>query len=257
MPKKKKEEAQTPLSQYYYPKQQSSQPSMILVILLIAVAFFAGYLFFKVQNLEKKGAGDTAQVQQGQQPQQPQQPVNVKPKKPSTNEHWRGSTNVRYVWIEYSDLECPFCKKIHPDLVKIMSENANNVAWVFRHFPLSFHPKAQKSAEAVECVAELGGNDSFWKMTDTIYEKMPDMQLTDLPSIASQVGVDQAAFKTCLDSGKFEKKVKDGLKEGTTAGVQATPTSVIYDLQTDKSLTVEGAVPYDQLKQQFDAFFKK
>lgn len=239
------------------PYQQSSavkpasQPSNLLVVLLILVSFFAGYLFFKVKNLEQ-GKGVVQNV-----PQQPPRPTELKVKKPEANDHWRGNKDVKFAWIEYSDLECPYCKKIHPDLLKLMKDYEGKVTWIYRHYPLPFHPKAQKTAEATECAGELGGNDAFWKMTDAIFEKMPGLELTDLPVLASEIGLNEAAFKQCLDSGKYEKNVKDQLAEGSKASVQATPTNIIYNLKTGKTLLVEGALPYESLKQSLDEFMRK
>ncbi|MBI4009400.1 thioredoxin domain-containing protein [Candidatus Roizmanbacteria bacterium] len=257
MPKKKStptnqisdSDVQNPTQQYYPPTPKG--PSNLLIVLLIAVSFLAGYLFFRVRSLEQGKATGTTQ-QQAEQP--PQRPTELKIKKPEADEHWRGSKDVRYVWVEYSDLECPFCKRIHPDLIKLMDGYKDKVAWVFRHFPLAFHPKAQKSGEAVECAHDQGGDEAFWKLNDAIFEKMPDLELSQLPSLASEVGLDATTLKDCLDSGKFEKKVKDQQAEGTKAGVQATPTGVIYDLKTGKTLLVEGALPYENLKQNLDNF---
>lgn len=240
---------------YPPPPPPSRGPSNLLVLLLIAVSFFAGYLFFKVKGLEQaKTLGTNQQAQPQQEAQQPQRPTELKIKKPETDEHWRGDTNVRYVWVEYSDLECPFCKSIHPSLQKVLNDYNGKIAWVYRQFPLQFHPKAQKSAEAVECAADEGGNDAFWKIADLIFEKMPAMELAQLPELASQIGLNQTTFQQCLDSGKFEKKVKDQQAEGSQAGVQATPTGVIYDLKTGKTKLVEGALPYESLKQELDNF---
>ena len=228
----------------------------LLVVLLIIVSFFAGYLFFKVKNLEQGKTLGTAQQNQPQQ-QVPQKPTELKIKKPAQDEHWRGLKNVRYVWVEYSDLECPFCKQIHPNLQKLLNVYSCKIAWVYRHLPLPNHAKAQKSAEATECASDLGGNDAFWQMADLIFEKMPDMELSQLPSFASEIGLDEARFKACLDGGKFEKKVNDQLDEGSKAGVQATPTGLIYDLKTGKTKLIEGALPYESLKQELDNFLAK
>lgn len=235
-------------------KKATSGASNLLIILLIVVSFFAGYLYFKLKSVEQaKNLGTT---QQQNQPI-PTRPTSIKIKKPDTSEHWRGNKNVRYVWVEYADYECPFCKSIHPNLVKLLEAYTGKIAWVFRHYPLPFHTKAQKSGEAAECAVDQAGNDAFWKMTDAIYEKMPTMELADLPNMASQLGLNQTTFKQCLDSGKFEKKVKDQLNEGSTAGVQATPTNVIYDLKTGKNFMIEGALPYEALKQSLDDFLAK
>lgn len=235
-----------------YQPPASNRPSTILIILLIAVSFFAGYLFFKLKSLEKGTTVGTTQPAQNQQA--PPARTELKIKKPSGDDHWRGDKNARYVWVEYSDLECPFCKQIHPNLVKLMNENKDKVAWVFRHYPLPFHPKAQKSGEAVECVADQGGDESFWKMVDAIYEKMPSLELTQLADAASEIGADKQGVQQCLDSGKNEKKVKSQQEEGTKSGVQATPTNVIYDMKTGKNLLVEGALPYEQLKTSLNTF---
>lgn len=256
MPRKKKvEQYSQPQQPLYSPPPAMPSNNNLLIVVLIVVSFFAGYLFFKVKSLEQNKAATTQTQQQPQQP--PQRPTELKINKPSTDEHWRGEKDVRYVWVEYSDLECPFCKRIHPDMIKVLNEYKDKVAWVYRQFPLQFHPKAQKSAEATECANDLGGNDAFWKMADLIFEKMPEMELTTLPSLASQIGLNQSTFQQCLDGGKFEKKVKDQQAEGTKAGVQATPTGVIYDMKTGKTLLVEGALPYDSLKQSLDSFMTK
>jgi protein-disulfide isomerase len=82
-------------------------------------------------------------------------------------DHLIGNKDARFQLVEYSDFECPFCKKFHPTATKLYKENSD-IAWVYRHFPLDFHATAQKSAEASECIAKLGGNDAFWKFNETI-----------------------------------------------------------------------------------------
>lgn len=218
----------------------------LIVLLLIVISFFAGYLFFKVKSLEQgqgKALGTTEQKQ-----------VEPKIKKPDTKEHWQGAKNARYVWIEYADLQCPYCKQIHPDLTKLLNVNSGKLAWVFRHFPLPLHEKAQKGAETTECASEQGGSDVFWKSLEVVFEKLPETELSDLPRLAEEIGVDEAKLKTCLDSGKFEKKVKDQLEEGTQAGVQGTPHGIIYDMKTGKNMPVSGALPYDSLQKELDNF---
>ncbi|OGK24148.1 hypothetical protein A2954_03950 [Candidatus Roizmanbacteria bacterium RIFCSPLOWO2_01_FULL_37_12] len=224
--------------------------SSLLILLLVAVSFFAGYFFFKTQSLEKEKT-------QKNQAQEAAPTAELKIKKPLPKEHWNGKKNVRYVWVEYSDLQCPYCQSIHPNLSKLLNVYSGEIAWVFRHFPLPSHPKAQKSAEATECASDLGGNDSFWEMTNLIFEKMPDMELEQLPTLASQIGLDETKFKNCLDSGKFKKKVENQLAEGEKAGVNSTPTSVIYDLKTDKQTTVVGALPYEDLRNSLDTFISQ
>lgn len=232
--------------------------STLLVILLIGLAFFAGYLWNKVQTLEKKTGlagtqGNNPNTATQPPPQQP--PADFKIDKPATDkDHWRGKKTARYVLVEYSDFECPFCQRIHPDLIKLLDSQKDKLAWVYRHFPLPGHPKAGKAAEASECAAEQKGNDGFWQMTDLIFEKMPAMELSELPSLASTIGLNQQKFTSCLDEDRYAKKVSEQTSEGNRAGVRATPTNVIYDMKTGKSKTIEGALPYETLQSELEKF---
>ncbi|HEX8923896.1 MAG TPA: thioredoxin domain-containing protein [Patescibacteria group bacterium] len=224
------------------------------VSLLFLLVGLNGYLWAKLSNTNTTGtaaipsAAAPAAAGQGQQPQQDLSkltPVN-------DQDHIRGSKNADVVVVEYSDYECPYCKAFHPTMQQIIKDYGNKVAWVFRQYPLSFHPKAEKSAEATECAAEIGGNDAFWKLTDLIYEKMPDMELSQLPELAASVGVDKTKFSQCLDSGKYAQKIKDEENSGIQVGVQGTPGGVIVAKNGQKTF-IPGALPYDQVKPMIDA----
>lgn len=111
------------------------------------------------------------------------------------NDHIRGSVDSPVKIVEYSDLECPFCKRHHDTMKEVINKyGEDKVAWIYRHLPLaSLHSKAPKEAEATECAAELGGNDGFWKLTDKIFEVTPannGLDLEILPSLAYEVGLE-------------------------------------------------------------------
>lgn len=194
-------------------------------------------------------------------------PADVKPAakevtlEPVTDtDHLRGDKNSRIILVEYSDLECPFCKSFHPTLEQVAKEYAGKVAWVYRHFPLdSLHSQARKEAEATECAAELGGNDAFWKLTDKIYEVTPGnngLDMAQLPTYAAQIGLDETKFKSCLDGGGKAATVEKDVQSGIKSGVQGTPAAFLYDTKTKKTVTVPGAVPFEELKNQIDTILK-
>ena len=82
----------------------------------------------------------------------------------AADDRYLGNINADVVIIEYSDIDCPFCKRFHPTMERIAQEYGSKIAWVYRHFPLdSLHPEARTKAEATECVAQLAGNEVFWK----------------------------------------------------------------------------------------------
>lgn len=90
----------------------------------------------------------------------------------TAKDHIRGDINkAKLVLVEYSDFECPFCTRFHSTMVQVIKDYNGQVAWVYRHYPLSFHPTAQPAAEASECVTKVGGNDAFWKFADQAFTK--------------------------------------------------------------------------------------
>lgn len=93
----------------------------------------------------------------------------------ASTDHVRGNRNARIAMIEYSDLQCPFCKQFHPTAQRVVDEYKGQVLWVYRHFPLDqgpnpLHPVARRAAEGSECVAELAGEDGFWKYVDAVFK---------------------------------------------------------------------------------------
>ncbi len=85
-----------------------------------------------------------------------------------------GNKDADVIIYEYSDTECPFCKRFHATMHELINNNKGKVAFVYRQFPLdSIHPKTRKESEALLCAGELGGNDAFWKYLDTIFEITP------------------------------------------------------------------------------------
>jgi protein-disulfide isomerase len=88
-----------------------------------------------------------------------------------TAEDWvKGNRDAKIALIEYSDFECPFCQQFHASAQQALDTYPNDLQWVYRHFPLDFHPNANKYAYTAECAAELGGNDAFWAFADKIFE---------------------------------------------------------------------------------------
>ncbi|MSU54972.1 MAG: hypothetical protein EXS46_00335 [Candidatus Taylorbacteria bacterium] len=156
----------------------------------------------------------------------------ISPRPIDTADHMLGNPNADIVLLEYSDLECPFCKSFHSTMKQLMDKYAKNgkIAWAYRHFPLDIHPKSPHESEAAECAAELGGNDKFWSYVDKTFEVSPTNNGLDplkLPEIAEQIGLDKNDFKNCLDSGKYVAKVRADFDDGVKAGVNGTPNTVL------------------------------
>jgi protein-disulfide isomerase len=174
----------------------------------------------------------------------------------SPNEHIRGNINAPVKIVEYSDLECPFCKTFHATLRQAFNDyGANKIAWIYRQSPIaSLHPKAEKEAEASECANELGGNDVFWKFIDRLFEVTTSNNTLDpakLPEIAQYVGLNVSDFNACLSSGKFANKIADDMKNSADTGGRGTPWSIVV-ANNGQKFSVNGAVTLESLKQTID-----
>lgn len=97
-------------------------------------------------------------------------PEKIADLQPMTDQDYvRGERNARVQLFEYSDYDCPFCKRVHPTLQSLLEQNAGGVAWIYRQFPLTqLHPEARVKSEAALCAGKVGGSDAFWAYSDAL-----------------------------------------------------------------------------------------
>lgn len=232
---------------------------IVLLIMAFALGFLSGSLWKENQilksagdNTAKNAAADKAAAAAAQKKLE-----SVAPFDPKTD-HYRGNKDASIVLMEYSDYECPYCNKFHPTMVDLMSKYSDKVVWVYRHYPLSFHPNAQPLAEASECVATYGSNDAFWKFSDSVYEKMGDGTIfgkdaskvvseDTILSLATAAGADRNKVKACIDSKEMTQKVKDSQATGNKAGITGTPGTIIISKKGGTEL-IPGALPIEQVE---------
>ncbi len=172
-------------------------------------------------------------------------------------DHIRGNKDAKVTLVEYSDLECPFCKKFHPTMQQIMDKYGKDVRWVYRHFPLdSLHSQARPEAIASECAGEQG---KFWEFVDKIYEITPGndgIDMTKLGEYAKEVGVKNISkFQSCVDEKKFADRVQRDSSSGEAAGVRGTPNTIIVGPNGD-TVVVNGAEPFSSVEAKLLQFLK-
>lgn len=234
-------------------KQQTNQ-YLIPAAILIAGGFIAAAVFMG------GGSGNTAPVANtgNNQPTQaaPQPTGSTDAVRSVTSEdHIKGNPDAPIKIVEYSDFECPFCKRFHDTMNEIVADESNSdVAWVFRQFPLEqLHPvKAMAEAVASECAAELGGNDAFWQFADRFMELTPSNNQTDIetviPQIVQEIGLDQTAFQTCFESGKYDDHIQADIANAIETGGRGTPWSVLI-APNGKTFPINGAQPTASVQQ--------
>jgi protein-disulfide isomerase len=156
----------------------------------------------------------------------------------------KGPESAAVTLVEFSDFECSFCGRFVKTLEEVQENYGDRVRLVFLQFPLSMHPNAQKAAEASLCAHDQG---KFWPMHDLLFQEQSKLGLADLKDKASRLGLDRGAFDACLDSGRYEERVKEEMKEGASAGVSGTPALFINGIPLPG-----GALPYEAVVKAID-----
>lgn len=224
----------------------NSRPAFMQLILpisiLVAAVLISGAVIYNKKGMEpKKNQAGSAQIGE----QLPQK-VDLKV---FQNDHVLGNTDAKVLVIEYSDFQCPFCRKFWQESFEQLKKefiDSGKVKYIYRHYPLDFHPGAIPAAKAVECANESG---NFWVLHDKIFQEQAKqgqgtIQFTeiDIKKWAAQIGLSEVAFSQCLSSEKYSGRVNEDLISGNEAGVRGTPTAFVNGQR------IVGAQPYSAFK---------
>lgn len=254
--------------------EETSRPSLqankflpVLVVLLILASFLIGALYTKVQFLEKGGVTKAASDTGGKvaaaadQPAQPQVPESTPVDVDVEGVPSLGDKNAKVAIVEYTDYQCPFCKRLFEDAfpqIKKEYIDTGKVRYFVRDFPLfQIHPQAQKAAEAVNCAQDQG---KFWEMHDTLFKNQTSLLPDDLKKYAVELGLNTDKFNNCLDSAQFEDKIKKVQADAEKIGVRGTPASFVGAINgntVSQAINVSGAVPFETFKTTIEEQLKK
>jgi len=153
-----------------------------------------------------------------------------------------GPADAPITIIEFSDYECPFCRKWHLEVwPRIQEEFGDQVRLVYRDFPLyGLHANAAPSAEAANCAGEQG---KYWEYHNGLFSYQGGYSRSAFEEIGKQVGLDMNAFTRCLDEQRYKEEVEADYAYAADLGVQSTPTFFI------NGLALIGAQPYEVFQQ--------
>jgi protein-disulfide isomerase len=155
----------------------------------------------------------------------------------------RGNPKAPVTIVEFSDFQCPYCVRSRPTVKRVREAYGDQLRWVFRHYPLDFHPLAEKAGEAAACAGEQG---KFWEMHDRLWENNDKLQVPDLKAHAQALGLDSTRFASCLDSGRHQGLVESDLEAGQGYGVSGTPAFFV------NGRPLVGAQPFEAFAQVID-----
>jgi len=160
----------------------------------------------------------------------------------------RGPANAPIEIVEFSDLECPYCKQAQPIVEKLQGDFPQ-VRFIFQQFPLpaTMHPWAHKAAQYADCAAQTN-KDNFWKFVDSVFDAQGGIALATaddkLKELATAAGYDGQAIATCAASPATEARVQRSMALGQSLDVSQTPTIFI----NGRTVLGLAGIPYDNLK---------
>ena len=156
----------------------------------------------------------------------------------------KGPAKAPVTIVEFSDFQCPFCRRVIPTLAQLEAKYGDKVKLVFRDFPIeSLHPGATKAHEAARCANEQG---KFWAYHDKLFAAPPKSSPEIFKALAKEVGLDVASFENCFDGGKYQADIKKDIEEGNRVGVTGTPAFFI------NGRLVSGAQPLEAFSRIID-----
>lgn len=226
-----------------------------LVVVLIAFSFSFGFILGGAGRATTvTGAASGTTFQQPQQ-QAPAGRVSVS----LDDDPQIGDKNAKVVMIEFSDFQCPFCRRFYTQTLPDLENEyitTGKVLFVYRDFPLdSIHPGARPSAVAAECADEQGKwreyHNKIFDEQNTQGQGTVQFSNDDLKRWATEIGLNTASFNSCLDSNKYDSEVSKDFQDGSSAGVGGTPTFYIGNPQRGY-VELVGAQPYSVIKQAID-----
>jgi protein-disulfide isomerase len=163
----------------------------------------------------------------------------------------RGAASKKLMLVEFADFECPHCKEAQPTIARLLLDYPQ-ARFIYENFPLvAIHSEAFKAAAYSVCVAQLNGNDSFYRFAEAVYANQaqltPETSTQALNEAANKSGADAAKVAACSTSAVAKDAVDASLKLGQDLGVNQTPTLYV----NGRSVPI-GGMAYEQLKKIVD-----
>jgi protein-disulfide isomerase len=164
----------------------------------------------------------------------------------TSDDPMRGDRDALITVVVFSDMQCPFCKKLEGTLDDLRAHYGSDVRIVWKNEPLSFHVNARPAAEAARGVFVLGGNAAFWTFHDQAFANQASLDTSHYESWARLAGVDAKKIRTGLTAHTWASKIDDDHSLATRVHVTGTPTSFV------NGILVSGAVPLSSFEAVID-----
>jgi protein-disulfide isomerase len=152
-------------------------------------------------------------------------------------DHIRGSASAKVTLIEYGDFECPACGQAYHAVKILLTHFADDVRFVFRHFPRrEEHPHAESAAEAAEAA---GAQHGFWPMHDLLFENQLHLKEKNLRQYAEKLELDLGRYDQEMHEHIYLQRVQESIEGGSQSGVSSIPGFFINGVWHDVSFGIE------------------
>ncbi len=227
------------------------EPALGAKLLIPGAIVLAGIIIAGAILWTNRPGGSRQAAALAQTPAPPGQSAGTAAGDIADNDPYLGKPDAPVTFVEFSDFQCPFCRRFYRESLSQLKEKyikTGKVKFVYRDFPISsIHEMAEAYAQAGECANAQG---KFWPMHDKIFDEqerrgsgtISGITVSDVKRWAREIGLDGTAFDQCLDSGKYAAEVAKDYQDGQALGVSGTPTVFI------NGRLVVGALPYAQFE---------
>ena len=205
------------------------------------------YVKLTNQNQTAQPAGDKPAKER--QPEEEDKSVWKVPVSP--DDPIKGPKDALVTIIEFSEFQCPFCKKVGDTVKKITETYGNDVRFVWKDNVLPFHPRAKPAAILARHAQKTKGEKGFWDAHDALFESQPKLEDADLQAVAEKIGLPWDGVKAAIDGNKYAAQIDAGAELGNEVQAQGTPHFFVNGIR------VKGAQPFENFKTIIDAELTK
>jgi protein-disulfide isomerase len=160
----------------------------------------------------------------------------------------KGSDSAPITIVEFSDYQCPYCKKGSDTMKDVLKKYGSKVQYYFRDYPLSFHERGKPAANAARCASDQG---KFWQFHDQLFDDQKKLSDEDFIAAGKKLGLDMAKFEPCVKESQQMAAVEKDIQDGENAGVSGTPAYFI------NGIFLSGALPMKKFEEVINAELKK
>ncbi len=158
----------------------------------------------------------------------------------------KGGKDALVTIVEFSEFQCPFCKRVEPTIKQILDTYKDDVRIVWKDNPLGFHPRATPAANFARAAYKAKGNEGFWKAHDALFESQPKLEDADFEKIAGEIGVPWGVAKQAIESDKYGDKFEQSQDLALDLQARGTPHFFINGIR------LAGAQPFEKFKEVID-----